>query len=498
MMYLAIYLVSIIICFYCIYDCLKPKNYPPGPTWLPLLGCFPIYRWLYYKHQYNYLVFQTLSHIYGQILGLKLGKQKIVVISTYDLVKQALLRDEFNGRPDGFFFRVRSFGKRKGIVFTDGAVWAKCRRFTMRHLRTFGIGQSIMKQQLTLEAKNLVSHLQQVSQRGAVRMDRIFDVAVINSLWFMFAGHRFEYNDEKVREVLTTVHEAFRLFNTMGGVISQMPFLRFVMPELSGYNDLMRILQKLWSFLDEEIAIHERELSGNQPSNLIDAFLLEIDTDGNNDSNFDRESLLVLCLDLFMAGSKTTTDTLATIFLFLSLSPTWLKLLQTELDSVVGRSRAPTEEDLPLLPMTEAFLAEVYRYFILAPLGIPHRAMKDVTLNGYCIPKDTIILFDLYSVHYDKAYWEKPDEFLPQRFLDESGKFHQNNISIPFGLGKRRCLGEMLARSSVFLFFTYIIHYFDLEISSEHGEPDLKAYDGFTMSPKPYYVKLSIRSDLKD
>lgn len=75
----------------------------------------------------------------------------------------------------------------------------------------------------------------------------------------------------------------------MGGVISQMPFLRFVMPELSGYNDLMRILHKLWSFLDEEIEIHERELSDNQPGNLIDAFLLGIDSDGNKDQNFDRE-----------------------------------------------------------------------------------------------------------------------------------------------------------------------------------------------------------------
>lgn len=104
---------------------------------------------------------------------------------------------------------------------------------------------------------------------------------------------------------------------------------------------------------------------------------------------------------------------------------------------------------------------QVYRYFILAPLGIPHRAMKDVTLNGYYIPKvmslllnhslsyetrkltdnhfvlqDTIVLFDLHSVHYDKAHWDKPNEFLPQRFLDEGGKFRQNNVSIPFGLGK--------------------------------------------------------------
>jgi len=71
------------------------------------------------------------------------------------------------------------------------------------------------------------------------------------------------------------------------------------------------------------------------------------------------ENLLVLCLDLFLAGLKTTSDTLANIFLFLSLNPEWLKVLQAELDSVVGRSRAPTEDDLPSLPITEAFLAEV-------------------------------------------------------------------------------------------------------------------------------------------
>jgi len=57
---------------------------------------------------------QDLERMYGPIIGLKLGVQKIVVISTYDLVKKVLLQDEFNSRPDGFFFRLRSFGKRKG------------------------------------------------------------------------------------------------------------------------------------------------------------------------------------------------------------------------------------------------------------------------------------------------------------------------------------------------------------------------------------------------
>lgn len=417
----------------------------------------------------------------------------MVVISTYDLVKKTLLQDEFNSRPDGFFFRVRSFGKRKGVLFTEGSTWSQCRRFTMRHLRTFGIGQSILKEQLTLEAQYLVDHLQQMSERGAIAMHRAFDVAVLNSLWFMIAGHRFEYEDQKLQKALVLVHDAFRLTDALGGVISQMPFLRFVIPELSGYNGLMRILENLWSFLDEEIKIHEKELPDDriQPRDLIDAFLLEIrKINENEDTIFDRENLLILCLDLFLAGSKTTTDTLATTFLFLSLNPEWLKVLQAELDSVVGRSRAPTENDLPSLPMTEAFLAEVQRYLILAPLGVPHRTAKDVSLNGYRIPKDTLILFDYHSVHNDKAYWDQPDEFRPQRFL-EQGRFCRSNYSMPFGLGKRRCLGEQLARSSLFLFFTYIIHYFDMELSAEHDKPDLNCYDGFTLSPKPYYLKLT-------
>ncbi|XP_011699204.1 PREDICTED: probable cytochrome P450 305a1 [Wasmannia auropunctata] len=492
MLLLTVSLFCTFICIYCIYDCMKPRNYPPGPMWIPLLGCLLKFSRLRSKYGYIYLALQDLARTYGPILGLKLGNQKVVVISTCDLVKKALLQDEFNNRPDGFFFRVRSFGKRKGVLFSEGSTWSQTRKFTMQHLRMFGIGQSIMKEQLTLEARNLVDHLQLISERGAVMMHRVFDVAVLNSLWITIAGHRFEYEDQKLQETLETLHNAFRLINTMGGVISQMPFLRFVIPELSGYNELMRILNKLWRFLDEEIKIHERELS-DQPRDLIDAFLLEIRKNNKNENTiFDRENLLTLCLDL-LAGSKTTTDTLVTTFLFLSLNPKWLRILQTELDGVVGRSRAPTEDDLPSLPLTEAFLAEVQRYLILAPLGV-HATAKDVSLNGYQIPKDTIILFNFHSVHNDEVYWEKPNEFRPQRFLDEQGRFCRSNCSLPFGLGKRRCLGEQLARSTLFLFLTYVVHYFNVEISTEHGKPDLDGYDGFTLSPKPCYFKLTRRS----
>ncbi|KAM0736690.1 Methyl farnesoate epoxidase [Formica fusca] len=497
MLYLTIFLILFIfVCLYYLCD-VKPTNFPPGPAWLPFLGCYLTFSRLRSKCEYDHIALQELADTYGPILGLKLGNQKVVVISTYDLVKNTLRRNEFNSRPDGFFFRVRSFGKRKGLLFTDGITWLQTRRFTTRHLRTFGIGQSAMKNRLIIEAQELINHLQEISEHGAVSMDRVFDVAVLNSLWFMIAGHTFRYEDEKLQQALEITHDAFRLMDTLGGVISQMPFLRFIIPELSGYNELMKILKKLWSFIDNEIKMHENEPPDNQPRDLIDAFLSEMSNkNSDEDTIFDRETLLVLCFDLFLAGSKTTIDSLATAFLFLSLNPEWLKKLQADLDRVVGRSRAPTEDDLPSLPMIEAFLAETQRYLILAPLGVPHRTSEDVFVNGYRIPKDTIVLFHYHSAHNDKAHWDEPNVFRPERFLDERGQFCRNNSSFPFGLGKRHCPGELLARSSLFLFFTNIVHYFDMEISADHGKPELKFCNGFTLTPKPYYLKLTRRSDL--
>lgn len=61
-----------------------------------------------------------------------------------------------------------------------------------------------------IEARELINHLQEISERGAISMDRAFDVAVLNSLWFMIARHRFRYEDEKLQQALEVAHDAFR------------------------------------------------------------------------------------------------------------------------------------------------------------------------------------------------------------------------------------------------------------------------------------------------
>ncbi|XP_008549892.1 methyl farnesoate epoxidase-like [Microplitis demolitor] len=487
---LLLFLLIMLMSAFLILNCLKPYKFPPGPKWLPFIGCILELQKRKKKSGYTYLVFNELTEKYGQILGLKLGCQKFVVVSGNNLIRKTLMISEFHGRPDGFFFRVRAFGKRKGIVFADGPLWYRSKRNTIKYISHFGFGHGLGNKYLKEEAEMLICHLKKKTLNGTkmIEMNKVFDIAVLNSLWILLAGKRFSYDDSKVENILATVHEAFKSNDTLGGIISHFPFLRFIIPELSGYTSLMKVLHTLWNFIDDEIENHLKEFQFNQPANnFIDAYLLESYDANSKQCLFDRKELIVICLDLFMAGSKTTIDSLTAIFALVFHHPDWMKTLRSDLDTAVGHS-IPTLDHIPVLPRIEAFLSEAMRVLVLTPLGLPHRTTENVSLEGYHIPKDTVILFNLHSANNDESCWEKPEEFRPDRFLDENGRYHRRNEFIPFGLGKRRCLGEIMAKSLIFLFFTNVLHNFDLEIPKGHKLPPLDGIDGFLISPRPYFT----------
>lgn len=110
--------------------------------------------------------------------------------------------------------------------------------------------------------------------------------------------------------------------------------------------------------------------------------------------------------------------------------------VRRELDRIVGVGRLPCLNDRPLLPFTEAVICEIQRISNVAPVGIVHRCTADVVLGKYTIPKDTMALVSLYSLHMDKDYWRDPYVFRPERFLDDGGaQLVQHENFLPFGLG---------------------------------------------------------------
>lgn len=117
------------------------------------------------------------------------------------------------------------------------------------------------------------------------------------------------------------------------------------------------------------------------------------------------------------------------------------------------------------LPYTEACLREIMRYETLVPSGLPHQASVDTEFMGYSIPKGTVIMPSLQATMHDTSVWDKPHEFRPERFLDESGKFCVSRDStLPFGAGKRQCAGKTFARNMLFLFSTMFLQMFSVRM----------------------------------
>ena len=89
-----------------------------------------------------------------------------------------------------------------------------------------------------------------------------------------------------------------------------------------------------------------------------------------------------------------------------------------------------------LLPYTEAAILEVQRCASLVPLGIPHRNWQEITVDGYTIPKNTVIVANLFSIHRDPRWWTEPEKFDPHRFLDDKMKLIRPDGFAPFLIGK--------------------------------------------------------------
>jgi cytochrome P450 len=164
--------------------------------------------------------------------------------------------------------------------------------------------------------------------------------------------------------------------------------------------------------------------------------------------------------------------------------------LQDELDKVVGKSRLPALNDRSELPYTQAVINELLRYSSLVPFSLFHKATKDVQLAGYTIPKDTMMIPNLYAAHFDKKTWKDPENFRPERFINDQGQYEKNDAVMAFSYGKRACLGETLARDELFLFFTSIFQRFTVECETEI---DLTPIVGAVLSPKSHKFILKER-----
>uniref|UniRef100_A0A8C2TSH5 Uncharacterized protein n=1 Tax=Coturnix japonica TaxID=93934 RepID=A0A8C2TSH5_COTJA len=159
-----------------------------------------------------------------------------------------------------------------------------------------------------------------------------------------------------------------------------------------------------------------------------------------------------------------------------------------ELDAVLGSSRLICYTDRKNLPYTNAVIHEIQRYSNIVLIALPRYTVKDTELLGFRIPKDTIVLVNIDSVLTDPEKWETPDQFNPEHFLDKDGNFVHREAFLPFSIGQRACMGELLARLELFIIFCTLLQSFTFTLPDGVKEINTKFVFSSTMKPPPHQL----------
>lgn len=119
-----------------------------------------------------------------------------------------------------------------------------------------------------------------------------------------------------------------------------------------------------------------------------------------------------------------------------------------------------------------------------------------VEFAGFKIPKDTVILANLRDAHYDKGYWVDPHNFRPERFIDDANqKIVKHEAFMPFSTGKRTCLGDSMAKDSLFIFFTSLLQKFRVEKDPDFGPLSLEPNaPTLIVAPCPFNIIIKNRT----
>ncbi|XP_043969265.1 cytochrome P450 2U1 isoform X1 [Gambusia affinis] len=487
------------------------RNIPPGPRPWPVVGNFGglllppfIRRRFGQTSNRNIGVMEALTSqasVYGNIYSLFVGSQLIVVLNGYEVVKDALSNhpDVFSDRPDVPTISILT--KRKGIVFAPyGPVWRKQRKFCHATLRNFGLGRLSLEpciQQGVAAVKTELLRLNR--ERGACGVDpsRLIGNAVSNVICSLILGQRFHHDDPEFRGILDLMSRGLEIcINSPAVLINIFPLLYYL--PFGVFRELRRVERDITVFLKKIIGSHSNTLDPNNPRDLTDMYLMEIlaqQAAGEQDSSFTEDYLFYIIGDLFIAGTDTTTNSVLWVLLYLALYPDIQDQVQAEIDRVVDRRRPPSLTDRGSLPFTEATIMEVQRLTAVVPLSIPHMASETTAFRGFTIPKGTVIITNLHSVHRDPSVWDDPDAFNPVRFLDGEGKLLRSESFIPFGIGRRVCMGEQLAKMELFLTVCGLLQACTFRLPDGAPAPSLHGRFGLTLAPCPFALCVSARSE---
>jgi cytochrome P450 len=246
----------------------------------------------------------------------------------------------------------------------------------------------------------------------------------------------------------------------MRGVGSEMNGIDAFLPEFvptASRAEMTNGVNFINSFLTR--IINERRNSATHHGDLLDMLMDARDDAGEGMST---AQLIDEIRTLYLAGHETTANTLTWTWLLLSQNPSALATVEEELERVLN-GRPPTSDDMRNLVYCDAVIKEALRCYPVAWVFI-RAATEDVELNGYALPKGTMVWISPWVLHRDARWFDDPQAFKPERWLDAKNKQPHRYAYLPFGGGPRVCIGNGFAMMEGVLLLAQIVQRFRVAV----------------------------------
>jgi len=380
------------------------------------------------------------------------------------------------------------------VMAPYGEHWRQMQRFANRELLSARNLNTVRERYIESVVNGLVERMAEAGDSGQTVSPPVM-VAESNST-LMFRS-LFGREDDATGEFLQRREMLLEYINwifasaTATNLADYIPWLKFL-PN-SALKEAVRQSEIGTAIITSliEDARNRPGLDLSAPTCLVEVMLAKMDS-GEIDEDMTKD----LCMDLMIAGTDTSAQSVNWFLLLLANRPEIQAKVHEEMDRVIGHEALPTVDDRGRLPYTFACLAESMRFRTIGPFGLPHKAAEDTEIGGYRIPAEAQVLGNIYSIHHDPSYWDEPDRFIPERFMPlEDGTASpvlSSPAYIPFGTGHRRCPGRRFAETTIWLHITRMLQKLRLETPEGTPLPEDEVF-GLAIAPKPYSLRVERR-----
>jgi cytochrome P450 len=220
--------------------------------------------------------------------------------------------------------------------------------------------------------------------------------------------------------------------------------------------------QKIALALDDAVnaVLDERIAHPTDSADLLNVLF------GADDGTWSRKRIRDEALTFMLAGHETTANAMSWFFYLMSLNPDARDRMLAEIDDELGERR-PTAGDLSRLPWTTACIQESQRYFS-AVWMMGREAIEDDVIDGHHIRPGTTVLIPIHHIHHDERFWPDPEVFDPTRFIGDAPKNRPRSAYLPFGGGRRICIGQSFALMEMVLMTTIMSQKFTFDVCPDY------------------------------